>query len=184
VVKVSGNTIELKDSGYGIWTQGADSITLSSNKINMNTPSNGDGKGNGDGIRSVNSTAVTIQSNTITHGKKTTKNKKACGILLDSNSDGIVKSNTINNSIVNGIKVQTKSKATIYSNKVNACGGDGIYVSSNATAPVIQSNTIKKCKKYGINYLNKKGKVTITKNKFSKNKKKLRVKAKGKIQKK
>ena len=116
-VSVSGNTVNLKDNGYGVWVQGCVGVSVANNVINSLVPANGDGKGNGDGIRLVQSSSVKITGNRINHGKKNAKNKNACGIVLDKSKATIV-GNTVKKSLKYGIFANNKSKMTCKKNKV------------------------------------------------------------------
>ena len=116
-VTVSGNTVNLKDSGYGIWVQGSVGISVANNTINSLVPANGDGKGNGDGIRLVQSSSVKITGNKIKHGKKNARSKNACGIVLDKSKATVV-GNTVQKPLKYGIFANNKSKMTCKKNKV------------------------------------------------------------------
>ena len=124
-VTVYGNTVNLKDSGYGVWAQGCVGVSVVNNTINSLVPANGDGKGNGDGIRLVQSTGVKITNNRINHGMKNARSKNACGIVLD------------------------KSKATVVGNTVLKSLKYGIFA-NNKSKMTCKRNTVKKYKKYGI----------------------------------
>jgi parallel beta-helix repeat protein len=133
----------MNNSGYGIWLQNANNITVSDNKVTMNIKASVSGKGNSDCIRLVQSKKNTISNNTLTQKKKNKKTKEACGIVLT-----------------------TKSAATITGNKITSSPKDGIYVVSRSKATVT-GNTIKKTGRHGINVCDK-STVTMKRNKISK----------------
>lgn len=129
--------------------------------------------------------------------KKLGKDKKGCGnYITSSKANGIVVTNygcaseIVYNKIdkvkLSAVEVRGSSYAKkITNNKFTNCGLCGIRVMSNSKFKSITNNFIKYIGTYGIYYKNPGARVTVNKNTIKKcGKKHVRVKAKGKIQKK
>lgn len=150
-VTVSGNKITMKNSGYGIWLQTADSNKIINNKVTMDIKSSVTGKGNSDCIRLVSSRKNLIEKNTLTQKrKKNKKTEKACGIVLTTKSSATIKNNTISNSPKDGIFVVTKCTATIIGNKVTKSGRYALNVCEHSTV-ISKKNKFSKSKKRHLN---------------------------------
>lgn len=149
-VEVAGNTITMKNRGYGIWLQGAQKIKVNSNKVIIAIPKTARGGGNGDGIRLIQSTDITISKNTIVGKTNNSKSKEQCGIVLNTNSKAVISGNIINNSNKDGIYLFAGCSAEIKGNKINNSKRDGIFLNRNCSA-TITKNTISKTVRHGIN---------------------------------
>lgn len=145
-VTVSGNTITMNNSGYGIWLQGANNCNVLNNTVTMNIAASVSGKGNSDCIRLVKSKSNQITNNVLTQKKKNKKTKEACGIVVTTNSNATIKNNKINNSPKDGIFVTAKSSAKITGNTIKKCGRYGLFAAEKSTI-TDKKNTIKKAKK-------------------------------------
>lgn len=145
-VKVSNNTVTMNNSGYGIWLQYTEGCEVSNNSVLMDINAGCSGKGNSDCIRLVKSKNITINKNSFVNKKNNKKTKKACGIVLTTNSSATITGNTIKNSPKDGIFVVTKCNATVKNNKIVKTGRYGLNVCDNSKARSIK-NKFKKCKK-------------------------------------
>lgn len=132
-VTVSGNTITMNNSGYGIWLQGTNDSKVSHNKVTMNIKASVSGKGNSDCIRLVGSKNNTIDANTLAQKKKNKRTASACGIVLTTNASADITNNKITNSPKDGIFVITKSKAVVSKNTIKKTGRHGINVCDKST---------------------------------------------------
>ena len=145
-VTVSGNTVYLKDSGYGIWFQGTMNSKITNNNIVCATPKSGDGKGNGDGVRLVKSTKNTILGNRITVKNKNSKCKNACGIVLTNGSSATITQNILKKANKDSIFVTQKSTAAIKKNTIQGAGRYGVHASEKSKVTA-SGNKIKLIKK-------------------------------------
>lgn len=153
-VKINNNTITMKNSGYGIWLQSTNTCDVTNNSVTMDVPASASGKGNCDPIRLVKSKKINIKKNSLVIKKNNKKTKKACGIVVTTNSSATIESNTIKNAPKDGIFVVTSSSATVKKNTINKTGRYGLNVCEKSKATSIK-NKYKKCKKRLYNEYNK-----------------------------
>lgn len=153
-VKVNNNTITMKNGGYGIWLQSTNTCDVTNNAVTMDVPASASGKGNCDPTRLVKSKNINIKNNSFVIKKNNKKTKKACGIVVTTNSSATIESNTIKNAPKDGIFVVTSSSATVKKNTINKTGRYGLNVCEKSKATSIK-NKFKKCKKRPYNEYNK-----------------------------
>ena len=149
-VKVNNNTVTMNNGGYGIWLQTTNTCDVSDNNVTMDVPAGCSGKGNCDPIRLVKSKNINILKNSFVIKKNNKKTKKACGIVVTTNSSANIEGNTIKNAPKDGIFVVTKCSATVKKNTVNKTGRYGLNVCDNSKATSIKTK-YKKCKKRPFN---------------------------------
>ncbi len=149
-VKVNNNTVTMNNGGYGIWLQTTNTCDVSDNNVMMDVPAGCSGKGNCDPIRLVKSKNINILKNSFVIKKNNKKTKKACGIVVTTNSSANIEGNTIKNAPKDGIFVVTKCSATVKKNTVNKTGRYGLNVCDNSKATSIKTK-YKKCKKRPFN---------------------------------
>ncbi len=151
-VVVIDNIITMKNSGYGIWVQGAKDNKILRNEVVMNINASVPGKGNSDCIRLVKSKKIQIEKNTLIQKKNNKKTKEGCGIVLMDGSSAMIVDNKIQNSSKDGIFLNKKSKATIKKNTIKKTGRHGLNVCNKSVATVKKNHFIK-CKKKEIQLL-------------------------------
>lgn len=175
-VWVNDNTINLNTVGYGIWLQGAIKNALNRNKININILTNKKSGGNGDGIRILNGTNITVNGNivrnyttsgldgklnglTANEGSKEIKAyynefyiSRKHGIYLENTKNNIISGNYLYKSYKDGISLYNTKGTTITNNNINITARDGIRLdkSKNNT---ITKNAVKTANDDGIDLL-------------------------------
>ncbi len=148
-VTVSGNTVNLNTTGYGIWLVGTAENAVKNNIINCNLAKKGKG-GNGDGIRLQESSKNAVASNTITNNTTSGYDKELSGITVSENSvSNTFTSNKINKAKKDGFHIDSSKSNKFISNTVTAAGRDGFH-SDNSASLTFTSNVIKKAKRNGI----------------------------------
>ena len=175
-VSVNDNTINLNTLGYGIWVQGAIRNSLNRNKININIASKKASGGNGDGIRIVNGTNITIDSNIIRNnttsgydskmngitGNTSSKELKInnnkiyvsrnYGIYLDSTKNNIITNNYLYKNYKDGMYLYKTKGTTIQENKIDKTTRDGIRLNKSGSN-VLKKNTITNANENAIDLL-------------------------------
>ena len=140
-VTVSGNTIDLNVTGYGIWLQGTKNSTLDGNTVNTNLIAQSKGT-NGDAIRLQKSPNNTISNTTITNAMRTGKAKKMIGITIQekSNNTTISGTNTITNTALYGIAVRNSTDVAISGCTITKPGTYGVYAKSSEGINISKNN--------------------------------------------
>lgn len=162
-VWINNNTINLNTLGYGIWVQGAIKNSIKYNNINVNIQKKKSAGGNGDGIRIVYGTNITVKNNKIVNKTTTGYDPNMNGITVNSSSKEIkINQNEIKNSRKYGIFLESSKNNSILNNTVYKTYVDSINL-SNSKNNVIQSNIINKVTRDGVR-LRKSTANTIKKN--------------------
>ena len=164
-VSVTGNTINLNSTGYGIWLLGSAENTVENNDITCNLAKKGNG-GTGDGIRLESSNGNTVNLNTISNITASGYDKGMSGITLGNGSaSNTVSNNTVTKAKKDGIHIEKSKSNKLISNTITAAGRDSIHSEGSASLK-ITSNKIIKAKRNGVSLKGAKGS-KIEKNTFT-----------------
>ena len=145
-VTVSGNTIRVNASGYGIWAYGAAENTIRENKITLTLTEEEMACA---GVKLAKCTDNELEQNTVKLKNKA-KTAEGTGIqLLDKSTDNVLTDNRISGTPKDGVYLERANGNMLTDNSVSKAGRDAIHI-EKSSALEIDGNVLKKPGRNGI----------------------------------